>query len=334
MLDIRINIKKDLDLYAIKLAMDLNYNINSASNLCPMMQLLNICLREITPKPRNIIESKTFTCPAKLKDGYDLLKAKITSGQNINQHLSSNLKDADYHDGFLNDFGLYHLHLGVQNIQAGKSQGFIERTGPVAIAYVTDTTIYMLGIRTHGRGHSDLWFDTNLIEIIHQNWPVVIDKFKVNGSLASPSPTINERKQLRKISCNTMVTMSDGTIYMPLGGGVTSANSNVNISLRYIALCKRIERQTKAIVNHISNKEIKTYPITLRVINFDHDNLFLFDENNYQLYELKNQGNKQIITHYNFGNIPPNYIDESELPINESAGFLLKYLNVKPGVLS
>lgn len=153
--------------------------------------------------------------------------------------------------------GFIIFHLGDQYIQSGKSKGFIQRTGPVAIAYVTDSAIYMLDIRTHGHGCNDLWVDdSTLIEIIHQNWPILIKQFKVNTILVSPSPTMGRRSSRKQLQYNN--NCGDNN-YMPIGGEVSIADNIIKIA-NSLALCKRITRQINLIINYIFRKNFQSIP--------------------------------------------------------------------------
>ncbi|HIF9534263.1 TPA: hypothetical protein ACX6S0_002622, partial [Photobacterium damselae] len=112
---------------------------------------------------------------------------------------------------------IHHFHLG-ETMEGN----FIKRTGPLLFALLVDNKFYAIGIFDHGS-----WADQDLVEIIHRNWPNVIDKYQIKGIVSSSPLTEQERLYLRKVNGNSFVTVQDGTTYAPIGAGVVSAGFNV-----------------------------------------------------------------------------------------------------------
>ena len=88
----------------------------------------NALFRLVRPKPRKIWKSRELQCPPELKAGLALLEHKVKSGEDINSHLSRKISELDYNDSLLNDWGIFHFHLGTKLIAKGKSKGLIEGT--------------------------------------------------------------------------------------------------------------------------------------------------------------------------------------------------------------
>ena len=68
----------------------------------------------------------------------------------------------------------------------------------------------------------DVWVDTSLLQILHDNWPEEIADGKLHGVPGEAMPCI-ERLSLRNQNANFATTMRDGTVYLAPGGGLTAS---------------------------------------------------------------------------------------------------------------
>lgn len=169
-------------------------------------------------RPRKVRVSNTFNCPSELQPGWSRLKALIESGADITGNLSKLTNKLHSKDSMLNDWGVYHFHLGVK--MAGT---FVERTGPLLFALVTIDEFLAIGVYQHGA-----WANTDIVEIIHKNWPHVIEKNKIYGVEPAAGMTEKERLTLRRKNVNSLISVSDGMVYGPFGGGVVAAGYNIH----------------------------------------------------------------------------------------------------------
>ena len=88
--------------------------------------------------------------------------------------------------------------------------------------YFDKRSAYFIAILDH---HS--FSEQTLIQIIHDNWPEVWAQFRMNGTVYPRNFTSKERHQLRKANLEvSMVTVSDGTTYGLMGGGVATSGDN------------------------------------------------------------------------------------------------------------
>ena len=287
-MDIRCNLRDDLNVFAEVKMQSKGYKWRKNHKISSFHQYMNLLNREVTPSPREVFISNELSCPNELKTGFDTFVNTLKHGHNVNAYLSSNLKRACYNDGFLNDFGLHHFHLGTGICSAGKSKGFINRTGPVLIAYITDKTAHLIGVYEHGENASPyLWTDQFVIEVIHNEWPEVLSVFKINGiSPASEPITSEQRKVLRSKSCNSFIEMPDGTIYAPIGGGLTSANTNSKLTIEFV----RFYSEAKLILNELciyinnSSDYRMSYPVNLTLISIGGGYIFNAKNNDVQYF--------------------------------------------------
>ncbi len=130
--------------------------------------LWNAFGRHLEVKPREVRISPSLKVPHELEEGLARLVRKFEVGENVNPHLSKAIKNAgdrNYHDALLNDWGIHHLHLGVE------TGSFIARTGPLLFAMVRDEAVYMIAVKKHGA-----WADRDLVEVVHQNWPELLPR--------------------------------------------------------------------------------------------------------------------------------------------------------------
>lgn len=83
---------------------------------------------------------------------------------------------------------------------------------------ITDTKAFVVQALSHDHAHRDVWVDTSLLQILHDNWPETTDG-RVAG-IPGESLLASERLDLQHRNQNFTATMSDGTIYLSPGGGV------------------------------------------------------------------------------------------------------------------
>lgn len=197
--------------------------------------------RKITDVKRKVYINPEFSCP----DIYCSVVASIIDdikhGRSLIKYQSRKLKYTDYDDMLLMDWGIQHLHLG-SNVE---SDGFIERTKELLFVRFTNKSAYILDIFEHQQ-----WSTLRMLEIIHQNWPESIERFKVTGIVdISYCPDEASIMKLRKAGLNYTVKLSDGSYYMGPGGGITAALTPMQVTDKVLYL-RRLFRDS---FNYISN---------------------------------------------------------------------------------
>ena len=110
------------------------------------MRYFNLQHRLIPQRPRNVHRANSSTCPPNLHAGLTFVEGKIIRGEALRPHLSCGILDVSYSDSLLNDWGVYHFHLGTTL----RDDGFIVRTGPVLFARMTENDAYLIDVREHG----------------------------------------------------------------------------------------------------------------------------------------------------------------------------------------
>lgn len=188
----------------------------------PILQYLNLKWRLVNSVSRNVYYSKEFYCPVNLQDGLNQVKEKIEKGEDITPYLSKSIKNVEYNDMMLNDWGIHHLHLGTTTDK--KDSFFVNRTGKILYVKFEKNKAYLIQIMEHNE-----WTNDNLIKIIHDNWPDLIAKYKLKGMDIDQKFTDKERQKLRNGGTTSPVKVGDIS-YFPLGlGYATNKQSNVVI---------------------------------------------------------------------------------------------------------
>ena len=205
------------------------------------------CRRIIAPRPRQILKASNFD-PSNYERGIAKLKNAIRNGENLSPYLSKRIDDPDFHDSMLDHWGIYHFHLGTELEKRGN---FISRTDDILLCRVDDGYAYFIKVLPHGRNAPAPWYQKELIEIIHKNWPESIKHALARGVTAL-SPRFNDQQVeelRRKTNLVLMLEMSDGTIYMPPGVGntlglVTGDGSNFN-DIRFADKMRELTKQVE-----------------------------------------------------------------------------------------
>ena len=175
--------------------------------------------RTIAPRPREILKASNFD-PSIHEVGIAKLETAIRNGESLKPYMSKTIIDAGYHDSLLDHWGIFHFHLGTELEEGGS---FVERTRDVLLCRVDDSHAYFIKVVPHGRNVPPPWYEKELIEIIHNNWPESIRHALAVG-VTGLSPTLNDQEVAelrRKTNIVLFLEMSDGTVYMPPGVGNT-----------------------------------------------------------------------------------------------------------------
>ncbi len=193
-----------------------------------LIQYHNQKLRRISESKRNVYFSKGFQYPKEHIDEFrsivNAIKQKFETGEDVNPHLSQRIMNVDYNDDLLHEWGIHHLHLNTEM----KSNGFIKRSSELLYLVIDSQNSYFINIYDHKE-----FQNIELLEIIEENWPFLLQKYLLNDltSISNDQSKKGIRKSRKNNSFNIYAT-SSGKVYLPRGGGLNSAGSNVT-SLEY-----------------------------------------------------------------------------------------------------
>ena len=196
----------------------LGYRVNFETDWELLVAYLGVNRRLVAPQPRTVVKAGDFCCPPEQVTGLRQIEKKLRDGENIVPHLSTKIRNATYNDGLLNDWGIHHLHLGTRT----RPDGFVKRTRQLLYCRFTDSRACLIAVLAHGE-----WTTIGLLEAMHANWPDRMERFRAEG-VSGDRLTDLQIRELRRKHVNYVLQMRDGTCYWPLGGGTTSAGSNVH----------------------------------------------------------------------------------------------------------
>jgi hypothetical protein len=278
MKNIQFNLKNEIERLCLDQLVKAQFKIPNNNSLPLICLLLNIKRKLIEQRPRLVHLPNKFNVPIKDINGMQILINKMSRGVDINPYQSTHLHRINFHDGLLNDFGLYHFHLGEGNYKTGKNKRYIKRTGHILIAKVDENDIYVVGVFKHGKEEADLIFtDSQLLELLYDNWPHVLEKYmlkNVTGHSLSPL----ERYNLRSNGANACISLKDGTVIMSPGGGMMANQLSSDVYMEYIHLQRNLDELKTCLFESVYDRLPDN--ISFKMISFGHNELSLFSEGN------------------------------------------------------
>ena len=174
----------------------------------------------IPARPRTIETSIQFRCPPDRVEGLHGLEEAISMGAELRPYRSRRIENTQFLDGLLDYWNIHHFHLGVE-IEA---DGFVERTNELLFSLVGHDSAYFIAIMRHD---SSPWAKKEIITIIHENWPDLLENCRVRGvNELMYELQDRDRQELRKAGVSTFLDMPDGTIYMEPGLGLTGGGDH------------------------------------------------------------------------------------------------------------
>jgi hypothetical protein len=236
MYTLEINLQKDFDDTIRNILNSEGYIVDMAIDSQNLrIKYFNYEKRMLPKLSRQVLISNVFLCPPEQQEGWELLKVKLEQGQDLKSHLSKRLTDLDNNDSLLNDWGIYHLHLG-EKMETNGSR-FIERTGPVLFLFLDKERALCINILAHGS-----WTNQQMVKVIHENWPDAIKSFRLNVAGLGHIPTDSDVKIFRKSGVNSAIEVEPGVVYSSMGGGLTTAKTG-------IAVMQRVFQHNKLLVD-------------------------------------------------------------------------------------
>jgi len=204
----------------------------------PLLRWLDFRLRYIDSRPREVYLSNQF--PKKLTKGaeksFQHILQKVQDGEDINpyqgrglilHHDTSGKKKQNRTDLLWADWGIIHLHLCDKPIPSGHY--FSERSKWLLFALVGADFFAVIDIRDHNE--EDLFANQELIEIVGETWPELLEPYELKRVIApTDSLSSEDRKRLRKSGVSGFLAIGE-KVYMGPGMGVSRASTSTRVSL-------------------------------------------------------------------------------------------------------
>ena len=178
----------------------------------------------------------------KLSDSREIIEIvnKLTHGDDVNPFLSKRVKKLNqpkFADLLLSEWGIHHLHF---------DEG---RSNELLFIFFNGSDAYLIDILEHEKpdGSVVTWTNTDLIQVMHDNWPNLLKPFVFKTNSQVPVLTTKERRTLRNKAVTSTVIVNDGTEYMPMGGGY-SASKHPTYAIMQSNFLYRTVKQLQTIV--------------------------------------------------------------------------------------
>jgi hypothetical protein len=184
----------------------------------------NYRLRRISVAPRRVHRSDTLTERDDLsreeRTAIDAIEEMMRAGVDLYPHQSTSLLDPLARDGLLADWDIHHLHLGLADGRPTLAP-FVNRSQRVLLVRFTATDAYLVDCPPHGPTVEPPWWDTELPEALHRNWPDSIAHLRLNANGGSRFTWAQHRQMRpsRGFTFTTAVAVTGGTAYL-LGSGL------------------------------------------------------------------------------------------------------------------
>lgn len=258
-----------------------------------LVDFMNMDLKLINPKPRKVYKSREFLSRAvQFGDirGVNNLVDKINRGFDINYHQSRKVLDPKHNDLLLNDWVIYHFHIGIEK----EKDGFFERTKNLVFAMFSSKEAYFIDIRPHGKhGEPDVFAKQEFLEIVDRNWPHILTIHDHEDAVFFNNRyTDSDINILRKKGYAIGTTCVNGKIVINPGIGITTSGHNTHVIkranevVRYLhGAVSEVEKDPEAVRQSLSKEVGVEIPeLDLQIQRVEKWPFFAVYENNSKCY--------------------------------------------------
>lgn len=177
------------------------------------------------------------------------IKNKFKNGKNINPYLSKFAQKPNKRDLLLYDWGIHHLHLNNEL----NSEGYVERSDYLLFFMIDSENVYFIDVSEHKLPDRTEFSQQNLLLIVKRNWPNLLEKYKLNSEFTlAKSYTDKEISEIRK-NGGMVLTEIDGDFYGLIGGGITTARTNIQHTKKCDAVFSILGKMTEQMLTNKTN---------------------------------------------------------------------------------
>lgn len=270
----------DYKLFCIKILTESFRNYNSSEDQNPILTFLEISLRGIEERPRDIYVSDQFNAEGN-ETSINQISEGIKGGNDLHRYLSKGSIRLKNTDGLLAHWGIHHFHLGGH----ANEKYFVSRSNDLLFVFFTTSAAYFLGVWPHGN-----WSNNNVFEELHRNWPELIANFRMDGIDMGERQSSDQTELHRRSNHSLIHQTEDGTAYLPPGGGTTMGGKRLNTIQEYQKTIAYFRYDFDYIVEKISTLAPRAFELnnaTLRYILPTYkrtDSYYLFEETGERIY--------------------------------------------------
>jgi hypothetical protein len=182
-----------------------------------LIMYVNSRFREIPARPREALwspELRTRPLARPILDGVRRIEAASEKGEQLRPYQSTLLANPLYADALYNEWRIQHFHLDLPDGRPARP-GFVRRTRDLLFGIVTENQLLLIDVRDHKS-----FADKELLEIVHRNWREVLAPWRLDDWSVDPEDVNEDHAATRRSRFTVLTSLSDGTVYAPLGGGV------------------------------------------------------------------------------------------------------------------
>ncbi|ENM4035463.1 hypothetical protein AB7P64_003224 [Vibrio parahaemolyticus] len=178
--------------------------------------------RKVPALPRRVVLPPDFSLPSEFVDGFNFFKSYSELGKDLTPFMSKGVKCSSNIDPLHSQWGVRHFHLG------DKMEGeFASRTDPLLFAVVRDENIYVLGLWEHGD-----WVKKEILNVIVDNWPFLIEKNKItDAEVINFDDSPESLEYSRRYKTSNTLNLTDGNQY--LFGTMTLSGHSMFTTMAY-----------------------------------------------------------------------------------------------------
>lgn len=224
----------------------------------PLLRWMDFVTRYIDPRPRTVVASSAFPkrLPNDVARALSQMIERFASGGDVNGYQSRGLTAVnDISSGkrqlrtdlLWADWGVHHLHLSNEPVKPGSR--YSARSGWLLFCIVLQDQVGLIDVKPHGEKES--FAEPELVRQMFRDWPEFMSQYELKGLLSSKSKLdAHAIHELRRGGVNGPLEYK-GKVYLPPGGGVTSASTPMRLTL----LCDRIKVQVKELAHLVADPE-------------------------------------------------------------------------------
>lgn len=283
--DLRIIVEKMLDNYGLEYS-------DEDTIKEKLDRWLNTHFKLITPHPRELVFSEkinSIEISSEFTAAYHSIQKKLKEGTPVNEYLSKTVYIEDEPDYLFFDWGIYHLHLSEE--PDPRETRFCKRTSSLLFLYITIEKAYFIDIRSHNEEY--VFAQKELLQIIHDEWPELLESFKAKGFTMNENITNAEDiHKLRKGGALLFQKVGDD-IYMPMGGGASTARTSLNVTTTSDRITMMVRELEKWVTDNyddiikkinLANPDITELDFKLL---FNEQGFFLLEQNSKVFYRVQ-----------------------------------------------
>lgn len=228
-----IDLEEDYRQFAIDQLKEAGYKDINPEKV--IYQYFNVMKRRVTSRSRKVFYSKEFVYPEEYKKALQEFEAKVRAGADLTPYMSDKINQAGYDDLLLNDWNIQHFHLTRRFDENGRAK----RSDYEIFAYVMNDAFYMIQVYHHKT--RDLYWKQEMVRIIRDNWPGLIEKNHIKG-ITNLGEKLDDHqyREIRNACATTFVELGNGETYGMIGGGYASSGLSLQVVQRADYLHNRL----------------------------------------------------------------------------------------------